>query len=249
MQLVLSGNRIIAHGENFLSMGGVVINTENGKKFDNCTIAECGNCPSDIDQVGYEYHGGIFVPCAPYGKGNNNGNFMEVCEPCVTPRNSGLSIQDYIAATEWVTIAEEQIDFSEKSETVAETTILTTGFKDIVSKYTEIAFVAKSGTEFTTRDGTLSRILVCAGIYCSENNDNIIIDVSGGSNLNYTEDTVLFTTHIHKMQTIKSTNNIVTNIIMENGQKIGLCFSSAFSGRVNGTFVLKARYKTDLILR
>ena len=96
MQLVLSNNRIIAHGENFLSMGGVVINTETGAKYENATIAECEGCPSDIDKVGYEYHAGVFVPCAPYGKGNNNGYFMEVCETCATPRNSGIPIKNGI---------------------------------------------------------------------------------------------------------------------------------------------------------
>lgn len=92
MQLVLSNNRIIAHGENFLSMGGVVINTETGAKYENATIAECEGCPSDIDKVGYEYHAGVFVPCAPFGTGNNNGYFMEVCESCATPRSSGIPI-------------------------------------------------------------------------------------------------------------------------------------------------------------
>ena len=94
MQLVLSNNRIIAHGENFLAMGGVVINTETGAKYENATIAECNGCPSDIDKVGYEYHTGVFVPCAPFaGNGNNNGYFMEVCEDCATPRNSGIPIK------------------------------------------------------------------------------------------------------------------------------------------------------------
>lgn len=93
MQLVLSNNRIIAHGENFLAMGGVVINTETGAKYENATIAECEGCPSDIDKVGYEYHAGVFVPCAPFGTGNNNGFFMEVCEDCATPRNSGIPIK------------------------------------------------------------------------------------------------------------------------------------------------------------
>lgn len=94
MQLVLSNNRIIAHGENFLAMGGVVINTETGAKYENATIAECNGCPSDIDKVGYEYHAGVFVPCAPFaGNGNNNGYFMEVCESCATPRNSGIPIK------------------------------------------------------------------------------------------------------------------------------------------------------------
>jgi len=93
MQLVLSKNRIIAHGENFLAMGGVVINTETGARYENATVAECENCPSDIDKVGYEYHAGVFVPCAPYGVGNNNGFFMEVCESCATPRSSGIPIK------------------------------------------------------------------------------------------------------------------------------------------------------------
>lgn len=93
MQLVLINNRVVAHGENFLSMGGVVINTETGAKYDNATIAECDNCPSDINEVGYEYHSGIFKPCAPYGKGNNNGYFMEVCKECAAPRSSGIPIK------------------------------------------------------------------------------------------------------------------------------------------------------------
>lgn len=92
MQLVLSNNRIIAHGGNYLAMGGVVIDKNTGAKFDNATIAECEACPSDIDKVGYEYHAGTFVPCAPYGMGNNNGYFMEVCE-CATPRSSGIKIK------------------------------------------------------------------------------------------------------------------------------------------------------------
>lgn len=92
MQLVLSGNRIVAHGENFLSMGGVVINTETGAKYEGATIAECENCPSDIGQVGYEYHAGAFVPCAPFGKGT--GTVAVYCDDCKTPRDSGIHIED-----------------------------------------------------------------------------------------------------------------------------------------------------------
>ena len=92
MQLVLSNNRIIAHGENFLAMGGVVINTVSGKKYENATIAECGgNCPSDIDEVGYEYHAGAFIPCAPYGKAPD-GTILVGCEDCKTPKDSGILI-------------------------------------------------------------------------------------------------------------------------------------------------------------
>jgi hypothetical protein len=91
MQLVLSNNRIIAHGENFLAMGGVVINTETGARYENATIAECNGCPSDIDKVGYEYHAGVFVPCAPYGVGE--GNVGVYCDDCKTPRDSGFHSQ------------------------------------------------------------------------------------------------------------------------------------------------------------
>lgn len=93
MQLVLSNNRIIAHGGNYLAMGGVVIDKTTGAKFDNATITECESYPSDIDKVGYEYHAGAFIPCAPYGTGNNNGYFMEVCEKCAAPRSSGIKIK------------------------------------------------------------------------------------------------------------------------------------------------------------
>lgn len=91
MQLVLIGNRIVAHGANFLSMGGVVINTETGKSYENATVAECEGCPSDIDQRGYEYHAGTFVPCAPYGKGD--GNLAVVCgEDCKAVKDSGIPL-------------------------------------------------------------------------------------------------------------------------------------------------------------
>ena len=90
MQLVLSNNRVIAHGENFLSMGGVVINTETGAKYEKATIAECSGCPSDIGVVGYEYHAGRFVPCAPFGKGS--GNVAVYCDECKAPRDSSIHI-------------------------------------------------------------------------------------------------------------------------------------------------------------
>lgn len=93
MQLVLSNNRVIAHGENFLTMGNIVINTETGARYENATVAECDCVPSDIGRVGYEYHAGNFVPCAPFGIGNNNGYFMEVCAECATPRSSGIPIK------------------------------------------------------------------------------------------------------------------------------------------------------------
>lgn len=93
MQLVLINKRIVAHGEGFIAMGGVVINTETGKKYEHATIAECSGCPSDIDKVGYEYHAGTFVPCAPYGIGQ--GNVAVLCnEDCKSIKDSGISFED-----------------------------------------------------------------------------------------------------------------------------------------------------------
>lgn len=90
-QLVVSGNRILAHGEDcFLAMGGTVICTDTGRKFENATVVfHDGAIPSDIDSVGYEYHAGEFVPCAPYGKGT--GTIAVVCDECGTIKNSGIS--------------------------------------------------------------------------------------------------------------------------------------------------------------
>lgn len=63
-QLVVSGNRIIAHGEDcFISMGGTVICTKTERVFQNATVVNCDCLPCDLDEVGYEYHAGEFVPC------------------------------------------------------------------------------------------------------------------------------------------------------------------------------------------
>lgn len=93
MQLVLCNNRVMAHGEGFLSMGGVVINPETGAKYEGATIAECDSCPSDIGKVGYEYKAGQFIPCAPFGKGD--GTVPVLCgDSCKAIKDSGLSITD-----------------------------------------------------------------------------------------------------------------------------------------------------------
>ena len=107
MQLVLSGSRIIAHGENFIAMGGTVINTETCKTYQNATIVECDGCPADIGSVGYEYHAGVFVPCAPYGKDNGNGTILVACEECGTPKDSGLRVDEIIGAKLKVTAPAE----------------------------------------------------------------------------------------------------------------------------------------------
>lgn len=113
MQLVLSNNRVLAHGENFIAMGGTVINTETNRVYQNATIAECSSCPSDIDTVGYKYHAGVFVPCAPYGKGN--GNIMVACqEDCGVPKDSGRALDEVFAISSYLTfvgqVNSEQVD-------------------------------------------------------------------------------------------------------------------------------------------
>lgn len=99
-QLVLSGNRVIAHGEEcFLAMGGTVICPDSGRVYQNATVANIeGAIPTDIDEVGYEYHAGEFVPCAPYGKGS--GNLAVVCnDDCKSIKDSGIS-SDNLGKTE-----------------------------------------------------------------------------------------------------------------------------------------------------
>lgn len=107
MQLVLVNNRIIAHGEGFLAMDGVVINTETGAKYENATIAECDNCPSDIGEVGYEYHAGVFKPCAPYGK-TKDGYIMVSCE-CGTPRKSLVLLSELLPVGSFLWFTSETI--------------------------------------------------------------------------------------------------------------------------------------------
>ena len=141
MQLVLSNNRIIAHGENFLAMGGVVINTETGARYENATIAECDGCPSDIDKVGYEYHAGVFVPCAPFaGNGNNNGFFMEVCESCATPRSSGIPIKK-LSWNKIASVSENISASGGNNEIILEFPV----DKSILLNYTRFRYVLKAG--------------------------------------------------------------------------------------------------------
>lgn len=99
-QLVIRGNRVVAHGEDcFLCMGGTVICTKTGRAFDNATVANItGEIPADIDSAGYEYHAGEFVPCAPFGKGG--GNVAVLCpEDCKSIKDSGLSLDNFTRRT------------------------------------------------------------------------------------------------------------------------------------------------------
>ena len=160
MQLVLCNNRVVAHGENFLSLGGVVINTETGAKYENATIAECECCPSDINEVGYEYHAGVFVPCAPYGKGNNNGYFMEVCETCATPRSSGLPIKDI----KWSKVASVTCFIQNATYTRIESFDLPVS-PSVLAEYSMLRYKIKAGSYFD-----------CATIRISQNQNPVTVD-------------------------------------------------------------------------
>ena len=94
-QIVISGTRILAHGEGcFLAMGGTVICPESGRIYQNATIATVDNLPADIDRVGYEYHAGEFVPCAPFGVGA--GNLAVFCgEDCKALKDSGIPMGNF----------------------------------------------------------------------------------------------------------------------------------------------------------
>lgn len=145
MQIVLSKNRVIAYGENFLAMGGTVVNTETDARFDNATVAECDCVPSDIGVSGYEYHSGVFVPCAPYGKADNTGYLMEVCGECATPRNSRVPIKN----AKWETVASKDFDITGVASVSEGTKNITLTIPIDASKltdYTEYRIVLKSGT-------------------------------------------------------------------------------------------------------
>lgn len=94
-QIVVSGNRVLAHGENcFTAYGGKVICMEKDRAYENATVVNVETVPADIDEVGYEYHAGVFVPCAPYGKGM--GNLAVVCNnDCKSIKDGGLPLSAF----------------------------------------------------------------------------------------------------------------------------------------------------------
>lgn len=93
LQIVTSGNRVLAHGEDcFVPFGdGSVICLTSGTTYYNATVADVEELPADIDAAGYEYHAGKFVPCAPYGVGN--GNIAVLCpDSCKALKDSGIPL-------------------------------------------------------------------------------------------------------------------------------------------------------------
>lgn len=244
MQLVLSGNRIIAHGENFLPMGGVVINTETGKKYDNCTIAECNNCPSDINQVGYEYHGGVFVPCAPFGKGDGKGTFMELCNDCKTPSDSGIKV----SSLKWDTIATMYVQLQSYSSDSSN--FIFDVDHDELAKYTEIAIIAKSGVELYGGSYQTTAII---SIGSNTANTNDIVSSTGyGFRKDYSEDTVLYTCGIHARSELVETSTfyeLATRVYLNGKNVVPSIVVQVFNGGgVKGTFELKARGNVDSII-
>ena len=90
-QLVLIKNRVVAFGDAcFYAMGGTVICTKTGRKFDNATVAETETPPPcDLGQVGYEFISGVFIPCEPYGK-VDEGYLFTACNDCKTPKQTSI---------------------------------------------------------------------------------------------------------------------------------------------------------------
>lgn len=97
-QLVISGNRVLAHGEGFVSMeNDTVLSTKTGTVYQNAAVAECEALPADIDTVGYEYHTGVFVPAAPFGAGSS-GTLL-ISGGCSVPQSSTVEINTLLRAS------------------------------------------------------------------------------------------------------------------------------------------------------
>ena len=97
-QLVISGNRVLAHGEGFVSMeNDTVLSTETGTVYQNAAVCECETPPADIDTVGYEYHAGVFVPAAPFGAGSS-GTLL-ISGGCGVPQSSTVEINTLLRAS------------------------------------------------------------------------------------------------------------------------------------------------------
>lgn len=168
-QLVVSGNRILAHGEDcFLATGGTVICTETGRKFENATVVSC-DCalPFDIDTVGYEYHAGAFVPCAPFGKGD--GNIAVVCgNDCKSIKDSGKPMEHFKCCVE-LTYTGTGVGYSSNFVTV-----------DFTPHF---AIITKAGTPDYVGSGTMAAsgkqalaILSRSGAHCFYIQNNAVVN-------------------------------------------------------------------------
>lgn len=108
IQIVTSGNRVLAHGTGFSVSGDTVENESTSRIYKNATITTVDSVPDDIDSVGYEYHAGRFVPCGPFGIGK--GNVAVLCnEDCKALKDSGIPMEDF-AASEYTTYRPKMSD-------------------------------------------------------------------------------------------------------------------------------------------
>lgn len=239
MQLVLSNNRIIAHGENFLSMGGVVINTETGAKYENATVAECENCPSDIGQVGYEYHAGVFVPCAPFGMGNKKGYVMEVCTECATPRNSGIKIKDLSA---WETLAE--ISINQVGSSGGTKYVSFSVDTETLSYFSDFAVVVGEGMELHCGpNGGNDAEISCEG--CSV---NCIADTGSTQKaqgtISFPEGVLMYTTHRNSLDVnhrIKENGETFTEWDLSGTDFLTVSIHTSGEAYIKGNILLKGR--------
>ena len=211
MQLVLSNNRVVAHGENFIALGGTVINTGTGKKYENATVAECDGCPSDIDTVGYEYHAGVFVPCAPYGKGN--GNIMVACqEDCGTPKDSGIPLS-YIG-----TIASYFAFVGNVNTDMVSAALGMNNEDDIVGVGRALAMYARFKDPTITIDEAFSNLIKCNRL--SDINDDVIEELNASLALR-----ALFTGNDYAWNNCIIRNS--KNIVYKSGdESAGISFSN-----------------------
>ena len=184
MQLVLCNNRVLTYGENFISLGGIVINTATGRKYENATIAECDCVPNDIDSVGYEYHCGDFVPCAPFGKGT--GNIAVLCDgDCKSIKDSGMSIAD-IKWTETITYTGyEQLQFSKLPKLV-----FISGKNSNSDYYGGIVFV-EAGHCINWTGSISSGTIKFGTITVNENTINVSANDNLNRNITYTATAIL----------------------------------------------------------
>ena len=173
MQIVISGNRVISYGTGFSVSGDTVENESTGKVYNNATIATVESVPDDIDSVGYEYHAGRFVPCAPYGRGDHNGYLMEACTDCATPRKTEIPTRWF----KWESLAtvSASVDSAEKIRSIQFPV-------DNLSDYAELRVIMKSGTiknefdkgnsvDIRTDDPRYSESISCFSAKCLPNEE------------------------------------------------------------------------------
>ena len=146
-QIVISGNRVLAHGTDFSVTNNAVVCESTSRVYNNATIATVDSVPDDIDSVGYEYHAGRFVPCGPFGKGS--GNVAILCnEDCKAIKDSGIPIGRFA-----------------QSERVAYTPTAGGGVSLSFNISPDVVFIATGGTNCCLG------VIMGTNMYCIATND------------------------------------------------------------------------------